>query len=77
MVEDIKQACTWHVSSEVLKMSVKTGDSGSAQCIKGDGGTESCPATLQWCQVCFVFRINSRTHPVCWAGHLGSGWGSS
>jgi hypothetical protein len=27
MVEDLKQAGTWHVSSEVLKMSVITGDS--------------------------------------------------
>ncbi len=27
LVEDLKQAGTWHVSSEVLKMSVNTGDS--------------------------------------------------
>ena len=32
MVEDLRQAGTWHVSREVLKMLVNTGDSWSAQC---------------------------------------------
>ena len=41
MVEDLKQAGTWRVSSEVLKMSVNTRDSWSAQCFKVEGETES------------------------------------
>lgn len=42
----MKQAGTWHVSSEVLKMWVNTGDSRSAQCFKVDGETESGAAAL-------------------------------
>lgn len=41
MVEDLKHAGTWHASSEMLKMSVITGDSRSAQCFRVNGETES------------------------------------
>ena len=41
MVEVLKQAGTWHVSSEVLEMSVNTGDSWSAQCFRVGGETEA------------------------------------
>ncbi|KAM8840627.1 uncharacterized protein AB9W97_001348 isoform 1-T1 [Spinachia spinachia] len=34
MVEALKQAGTWHVSKEVLKMTVNTEDSCSAQCFR-------------------------------------------
>ena len=47
MVEDLKQAGMWHVSSEVLNMSVNTRDSWSAQCFRVEGETESGPAALQ------------------------------
>jgi len=46
IVEVLKQAGTWHVSSEVLKMSVNTGDSWSEQCFKVDGETDSAPAAF-------------------------------
>jgi len=42
-----KQAGTWHVSREVLKMSVNTGDSWSAQCFRVEGETESGPAAFR------------------------------
>ena len=41
MVEFLKQTDTWQVSSELLKMSLNTGDSRSAQCFKVDGETVS------------------------------------
>ncbi len=47
MVEDLKQAGTCYVSTEVLKMSMNTGDSWSAQCFRVDGETESVPAALR------------------------------
>lgn len=47
MVEVLKQAGTWHISKEVLKISVNTGDSWSAQCFKVDGETESGPAAFR------------------------------
>ena len=34
MVEDLRQAGTWHVSREVMKMVLNTGDSWSAQCLR-------------------------------------------
>ena len=47
MVEDLKQAGTRHDSREVLKMSVKTGDSSPAQCLKVAGETPSGPAAFR------------------------------
>ena len=47
MLEDLKTAGTWHVSREILKMFVNTGDSWSAQCFGVAGETESGQATLQ------------------------------
>ena len=47
MVEVLKQSGTWQVSREMLKMSVNTGDSWSAQCFRVDGETESGPAVLR------------------------------
>ena len=41
MVAILKQAGTWHVSSEVLKMSVNSGDSWSVRCFRVDGETET------------------------------------
>ena len=34
MVEDLRQAGTWHVFREVLKMVVNTGNSWSVQCLR-------------------------------------------
>ena len=46
-VEDLRRAGTWHVSREVLKMVVNTGDNWSAQCLRVAGNTESGPAALR------------------------------
>ncbi len=47
MVEVLKQPGTWHFSKEVLKISVSTGDSWSAQYFRMDGETESGPAAFR------------------------------
>ena len=47
MVEVLKQAGTTHSASEVLKMSVNTGDSWSAQYLSVEGETASGPAALR------------------------------
>ncbi|XP_037395037.1 uncharacterized protein LOC108423841 [Pygocentrus nattereri] len=46
MMEDLKQAGTWHDSREELKIPVKTGASSSAQCLKVAEDTESGPEAL-------------------------------
>jgi len=46
MMEVLKQAGTWHVSSEVLKMPVNTRDGRLAQSFRVEGETESGPAAL-------------------------------
>ena len=42
----LKQAGTMHSTSEVLKMSLNTGDSWSAQCLRVERKTESGPVGL-------------------------------
>lgn len=53
MLVDLKQAGTSHVSSEVLKMFVNTGDSWSAQCFSVEGETE-----------CVVRKVGKSTRVV-------------
>lgn len=45
----------WDISSEVLKISVNTRDSWSAQCFRVDGETESGPAAL-W-RFCLLYCL--------------------
>lgn len=58
MMEDLKQTGTWHDSREVLKMSVNTGVSSSAQCASKGGGGH-----IVWSRS--LLRVQSPEQPVC------------
>ena len=89
ILDDLKHFGTWQCCNDLLKISVNTGASCSAQCLSVDGDIPSGPEALRqfWCLkrlstsgVCIEKLGGGREGPYTGAGGLvkdggrGSGW---